>query len=64
MFGDLDPHSTHLDLKGPLETTGKESPEGSHDGGKGGQSDGVDLERVQTHGGLRRDKSDQFITQT
>lgn len=42
----------YLDLEGPLEATGKEAPKGSNNGGKGGESNAVDLERIEAHCGL------------
>lgn len=42
----------YLDLKCSLEAAGKEAAEGPHNGGEGGESDAVDLERIQTHGVL------------
>lgn len=44
----------YLDLEGSLEAAGKEAAERSHDGGKGGESDAVDLEGIEPHCGLWR----------
>lgn len=45
-----------LDLEGSLEAAGKEATERSHDGGKGGESNAVDLERIETHCGPSSDR--------
>lgn len=50
--GESLPRTFYLDLKCSLEAAGKEATEGPHNGGEGGESDAVDLERIQTHGGL------------
>lgn len=53
--------NSHLDLESSLEAAGKEAAEGSDDGGKGGESDAVDLERIKTHRGLwRREETVTF----
>lgn len=44
--------SCYLNLKSSLEAAGKEAPKRSHDGGKAGESDAVDLEGIEPHRGL------------
>lgn len=41
-----------LDLEGSLEAAGKETTKGSHDGGKAGESNAVDLEGIEPDCGL------------
>lgn len=38
-----------LDFEGPLKAAGEEPSERPHDGGEGGESNAVDLERVKLH---------------
>ena len=45
-------HHPYLDLEGSLEAAGKEATKRSHNGGKGGESDAVDLEWIEAHCGL------------
>lgn len=46
--------SLYLNLEGSLEAAGKEATKRPHDGGEAGESDAVDLERVEPHRGLWR----------
>lgn len=46
-----------LDLEGSLEAAGKEATERSHNGGKGGESNAMYLERIETHCGLWRQRA-------
>lgn len=52
----------YLDLKGSLEAAGEEAAERPHDGGKGGESNAVDLEGVEPHRGLQRQEATNHST--
>lgn len=44
----------YLNLEGSLEAAGKEATKRPHDGSEAGESNAVDLERVEPHRGLWR----------
>lgn len=46
--------SLYLNLESSLEAAGKEATKWTHDGGEAGESDAVDLERIQPYRGLWR----------
>ena len=54
----------YLDLEGPLEAAGKKATKGSDNGGEGGESNAVDLEWIEAHGGLWRQEGRATLKQS